>query len=194
MLGELTGEPSLYGGMSWHGAVDAPAFEAFRFGDWVRAYVQSAHDLPKGKYKLWMYGDKTTKDAPVEEAVAMAVRVLERQNAIVELVIAAVMDELHGRGPDSGMWWYNALAKPNVTQMLACRTFESNDDVLASLRLSGIMISEKFGGVDRYAANLWFDSEFEEEHDFCVLTDGDKVLGTGYLDSPMAYGFKFDEE
>jgi len=123
MLGELTGEPSLYGGMSWHGAVDAPAFEAFRFGDWVRAYVQSAHDLPKGKYKLWMYGDKTTKDAPVEEAVAMAVRVLERQNAIVELVIAAVMDELHGRGPDSGMWWYNALAKPNVTQMLACRTF-----------------------------------------------------------------------
>ena len=192
-LGEMVREPTLHEGMSWSGVVDAPAFDVFRFGVWMRAYVKDTDELPKGKYELSIYGKNAPKDAPADAAVALAVKLIERQEAVVALVIAAVKDELHGRGPDSGMWWYNGLNKPDTAAALG-RSFDDDDDVKVSLRLSGIIISNEFWGVGRYAANLWFDSEFEEEHDFCVLTDGEKVLGTGYLDSPMAYGFRFDEE
>jgi hypothetical protein len=48
------------------------------------------------------------------------------------------------------------------------------------MRLSSICVRPRVEGYDKPIVELRFAAAFEEEHGVGVLTDGGKILGTGY--------------
>ena len=137
-------------------------------------------------------GEKNA-DAPPADAVELAVNLLDRQNDLVEVIANAFWEEFRGRGPDSGMWWYDSFNRPDAATLFKHCPIASAEDELRWMRLQCMYVRNDVDGWSGWVAHLCFWAEFEEEHDVGVLTDGQKVVGTGYLTDVVPYGFEYEE-
>ena len=70
-------------------------------------------------------------------------------------------------------------------------SYKGPKDVLAALRLDQIGVMNEVDGCEGYVIHLCFWAKFEPEHGIGVLTDGHKVLGTGYMMEATPYGYRF---
>jgi hypothetical protein len=61
---------------------------------------------------------------------------------------------------------------------------EKPQDNLPALQLTDLYVFNHLWEYPHVAAVLSFRAAFEEEHGLCIVTDGEKVLGTGYLGEP----------
>lgn len=168
---------------TWSAEVIAPAFDQFSY-----ANPRIKLGPPRGRYGLLILDGKIA-DAPPGPGLAVAARVLARQQHLVGTIANALWDEFHGRGPNSGLWWYGSLTRPDAARAFDGHPLTVPDDVTAMMQLTGICVSDDVPGCDGYVAHLSFKARFEQEHDVGVLTDGERVLGTGYVGEVTAYGF-----
>ena len=166
-----------YDGSRWTANVDAPAFDAFKYDHGF----DNPPRPPRGKCELGFDADDV-KDLPSDQAVAVAQTVLANQAKLVSIITKALWDDFNGRGPNSGMWWHGDL-----DQMIDALEFEEDlprpkgpDDLLRILGNPTIIVHKQVHGYERPVVEITFAAPFEEEHDVGVLTDGKKVLGTGY--------------
>ena len=169
-------------GRWWSGRVNAPAFDAF--------VHESGHPAPEGMYDLSLIGEEGA-DAPPPSAVALAEKIVRDQSALVRKVTAALWEDFNGRGHESGMWWHGDVSQ--VGDMMAGYGPKpaSADELLKWMRLSSIAIRDDAGGCDGIVAELDFHAAFEEEHGVGVLTNGERILGAGYIGDVTAYGFEY---
>ena len=101
---------------------------------------------------------------------------------------AALWDEFNGRGPDSGMWWHGDTEQwVEGLDSSGLPLPTKADDLLGLMALSSIVVRRKVDGYDKPVVELSFAAAFEEEHGVGVLTDGKKVLGTGYSTDVTPY-------
>jgi hypothetical protein len=61
-------------------------------------------------------------------------------------------------------------------------------DLRAGLRVMEVCVRPKVEGCDGPVAELTFAAVFEEEHGLGVLTDGEGVLGIGYVADVQPFG------
>jgi len=130
-------------------------------------------------------------DVPTETAVSVAKRLIQNQEALVSKLLKALFDDLHGNGPDSGMWWHDAVEDvywnwdedPDLRNL----RIEKPDSLRELLCCYAINISRFDDGYDTPLATISFVSPIEEEHDIGILTDGTDILGTGYGDDPSPF-------
>jgi hypothetical protein len=206
----------------WVATVDAPALDAFKCDEEVdddyddgeddeddedEHHDDEHHDdehqddehedegdddgLPGGKYELEFEADDK-KDLPTEEAVAVALRVIANNAALVPKITKALWEDFNGRGPDSGMWWHGDMDQ--VAQGMDRPPPRGPDDLLALMVATGIVIHKEVDGYERPVAEITFGAVFEEEHGVGILTDGRDVLGTGYIADVTPYGYDSDSE
>ena len=154
---------------SWFATVKAPDFDRFDYDTGYR------HDREtRGQYTL-SFEAEDRKDVPSPQAAELAARVL-RTGGLAAVVAAALWDDFNGRGPDSGMWWHDNLDE--VSEEL--EPIQSADDVYQVLRLFAIWVRKRGTAGGKPLVELCFWAAFEPEHNVGVLTDGARVLGTGY--------------
>jgi hypothetical protein len=173
----------------WETVVVAPAFDAFRY-HWNMKPTDPKYQPPDGRYALQIIDKDGTTDRPA--AVALAQKVLGNQVALVGAVIAAVWEDINGRGPESGMWWHGDFSFPKgdttglrQSSIINCLTedgfvLDGPEDLKQLMRLCDIVIRNNVSGYNGSLVELGFDAAFEMEHGVGILTDGDQILGTGY--------------
>lgn len=165
-----------FNGEGWWKVVEAPGFDVFAY---KRSYVQSKR--PDGRYELLFYADDG-RDTPSDEAVGMARRLVADSAGMAAKVIAAVRDDFTGRGPGSGSCWQGELER--VAEALEYEEVPppaGAEDIGRLLRLSEILVHKAEQRLDEAVIELSFQAAFEVEHGVGVLTDGERVLGLGYV-------------
>lgn len=173
----------------WEAVVAAPGFDVLTY-DWNKKPTDPGYEPPNGHYELKIDDEQGTTDRAA--AVALALKVLGNQVALAERVVAAVWDDINGRGGDSGMWWHGDFSFPQGDPTGLRRSFiidgltqdglslERAEDLKQLLRLREIVVRNDVGEHGESLVELRFDAAFEIEHGIGILTDGDQILGTGY--------------
>ncbi len=129
-----------------------------------------------------MYGEDEPQDTrPAAAGLALAERILKEPERLVDLVKRSLWDEFTGVGPESGRWWHGGLdimAEPLEYMDMTVPT--GAEDLLPMLRLSGLVIDE-VSGLEGPVALLNFWAPFDPEHDLGMLTNGERILGIGFM-------------
>ena len=100
-------------------------------------------------------------------------------------IIDALWADVEGAGPDSGMWWHD-----NLEQVCELSDLDAGDpnngsinceaDLYQLLGAPSIFVQETGYGYPHPCAVICLEAPFEIEHGIGLLTDGEKILGTGY--------------
>ena len=161
---------------AWEGTVQAPAFDVFTFDD-RRAKLRE----PEQTYRI-SFEAEDENEKPSAEEIAVALAVLAEAE-LPKKLMKALWDDFNGRGPKSGMWWHGQLEQ--VADGMAQKEGgpgvpKKADDLRRLLRFRAFKVRKEARRYDKPVVELSFDAAFEVEHGLSVLTDGNKILGTGY--------------
>ena len=162
-----------YDGHAWLALTEAPGFDVFSEPD------ERRRPGSKRQYRLAFY-EEDEDQLPSPEAVELALKVLSRAETLARMVADALWEDFNGRGPDSGMWWHAGLDEVNDGLDGVAPPVNRADDLFKCMSLTNIAIRSD---VYKYAGpvvELRFSTPFEEEHNVGVLTDGERIVGTGY--------------
>jgi hypothetical protein len=162
----------------WAKELNFPAFKAFSYDT---GYENARRSTGKHGMLFWANSEK---DVPSSETAAVSSKVVANQAELVKKVAEALWDDFNGRGPDYGMWWHGSLK--DVAKIVGQeRPIRGPKDVLRLLQVDAVFIRRAYpemgGGFDRPAAEIAFHAAFEPEHGVGVLTDGESILGIGYI-------------
>jgi hypothetical protein len=164
----------------WVGACRLPAFTVFHF-KW-EAHVPA----PAARHALMF--DGTEGREPSAGAVKLALHVIAQESKLPALVTSALWEEFNGHGPKSAMWWYGDMGQ--VAEAFGCAERPRPTrphDLLSAMRSRELVIHESLYEYKKPIAELSFSALFEPEHGVGVLTDGSKILGTGYSGDVLPY-------
>jgi hypothetical protein len=158
---------------AWVGVIDVPAF---------RRFTHTWDDHVPGRCDLIINAEDEA-DTPSARAVELALRLLENQERLARQIVTALWDDFNGRGPRSGMWWHGDLEQVVESgEGEDVPPLESADALFGWMHPGGIVV--RHGGVrddEPPVIELTCSAVFEVEHGVGILTDGDAILGTGYL-------------
>lgn len=161
----------------WTRTVTLPAFKAFKYRFQGRSAGTSQIPL--------RFETEDAEHLPTKPAVTIAKRLVRNEKTIVSKLLKALFDDLHGKGPNSGMWWHGDIASiyedlSEETGSLRNLKIEKPDNLTRLLGSPSIMIREFGYGYKQPRATICFEALFEVEHGIGILTYGTKILGTGY--------------
>jgi hypothetical protein len=161
----------------WTKTVTLPAFKAFRYRFRKRSAGSSQIPL--------RFDVEGVESVPTKAAVTVAKRLLRNEVTIVSKLLKALYNDLHGKGPNSGMWWHGDIDSiyedlSEETGSLRKLRIEKPDSLTKLLGSPSIMIREFGYGYKQPRATICFEALFEVEHGVGILTDGTRILGTGY--------------
>lgn len=165
---------------SWVGKCSLPAFKVFNFK------CEASTPEPVATYELMF--DCPKGGEPSGSAVEIALRVIANQSNLPSLITSTLWEEFNGRGPKSEMWWYGDI--DTVAKVFGYdnrSTPAGPDALLPVMRLTGLTVRESLYEYKKPIAELTFSALFEEEHGIGILTDGNKILGTGYACDVLPY-------
>jgi hypothetical protein len=174
------------GRFGWTRTIQLPAFKSFSYR---KPWVTKPPGKPKFSILLPSFGPgRGKRTVPPQAEVRIARAVFESQARIAELVLATFWDEFNGRGAVSGLWWRGKLEQIRATvEASGLGPLEGPADLKRLLRLTDVAIAPFIDGSDEPVAQLCFVAAFEPEHGVGVLTDGQAILGTGYMMEVQPY-------
>ena|SRR5690349_10124218 len=167
--------PFTRSGQRWTAIVDLPAFSAF-------SYKPSHWDNPDellGKFKLSVGGDQA---APRPAAVELAQKIISMGSELPSRVVAWLWDDFNGQPPNLQSPWTGVLRSPGFASGVFGKLVpRAANDLFRELRLTRIAVDRDVDNYDGEVVRLSFKAAFDEEHGLDLLTDGDRVLGVGYV-------------
>jgi hypothetical protein len=159
------------GELGWVGVGELPAFDIFTW--------ETEDEPPNGKYEVMFDSEDAIEPSP--SVATLAASVIANQQQLAQLVIQALWDDFDGRGPKSGMCWSGDMKQVAEVFGYDDRTAPKGpDDLLSAMRFTGVTVREEIHDYEGPVAELTFAAVFEEEHGIGILTDGSKIIGTGY--------------
>ena len=160
----------------WSRVFELPAFAVFQYGGLGKP--DGATGSPQVELTFEADGEE---DTPSHEAVVVARHVVANNQWLLAEGVAALFADFSGGGPDSGMWWHSDLEHVReIIRSANGRPLNEPDDLQHLLGRPSILIQEFGYGYDRPCATICFEAVFEPEHGVGLLTDGKRILGTGY--------------
>jgi hypothetical protein len=160
-----------------------PAFRRFSYDT---GYSNARRSTGKVSLSFgpWMMNE--TLAEPTPDMVTIAEKLLADPDKLVDSVAQALWEEFNGRGPSTGIWWYGGMDYVSESFRAGGLSPPTNSqDVLPALQLTCITIFTHLWDHPHPIAVLSFYAAFEREHDLCVVSDGDRVLGTGFSGEPQ---------
>lgn len=158
----------------WNGSTEIPSFKQFTYGTDL-----AGANPPAGRFELCFDADGED-DRPSAPTIALAERICSNQSVLVKKVIQALWDDFNGRGLSSGMWWHGDLEQVRDAMGPFDEPPESANDLLRLLEADAVII-RKPREHGQLLAEICFHAAFEPEHGVGILTDGEAILGTGYI-------------
>ena len=169
---------------SWARQFDFPAWKPFSY----RWYGRNV-----GRSKVWLrFEAEDATQLPSKQAVAVARRVVKNHELLAQRIVNAVWNDLQGKGEDSGMWWHGDVRTINEMIDIAFakrkrKPFEKPEDLYQLIGSPRVWIQESIWLYEKPLAMINFDAAFDVEHGLGVLTNGNRVIGTGYQVSVSPY-------
>lgn len=174
-LGVLTFDSNLDG---WVGKCELPGFKIFTLKPRTKKVATSVQlfiESPDGK-------------APAAKLVTLAEKVIVNQALIAPQIAPTFFEDFQGRGPSSGMWWHGDKEQIQYAFQEAGKPVpKAAKDFYPLMRLSRLLIHRGVYKYNKPIAEFTFATVFEEEHGIGFLTDGEKILGTGYADDASPF-------
>ncbi len=156
----------------WQGQCTLPSFKMFRFGRPGRS-----------KLEILFETENDSEDAPSSREISVAKRIIKNELALSKKLIRVLFDDLNGRGLNSGMWWHGDTESilEFMDEQLRSKCDLTLEDTIPKLIGSpSIWIRKEVDYYKKPCGVLLFDAAFDPEHGLGVLTDGVKIIGTGY--------------
>ena len=173
-------------GSTFSTKLTVPAFQRFGYDT---GYSNAPRSVGKVALSFGPWLMSETLPEPTPEMVKIARKVLADPDNFVDAVAQGLWEEINGRGPTNGYWWHDNLDAVSEGFLNAgLPKPERHQDVLPGLQLTAIHIFPHIEEYPHPVAYLEFHAAFEEEHGLCVLSDGEKVLGTAYSGEPAIAG------
>jgi hypothetical protein len=164
----------------WVKQCEIPAFKSF-------IYRWHGRQLGQTKVKLEFVVEGAT-ELPSKKLVTVALRVIKNQGVLAKRIAKAVWNDLNGKGQDSGMWWHGDTK--TINEMIDAgfqgrkrKPFANPDDIFHLIGGPSVVIRESIWLYEKPSATILFEAAFDIEHGLGVLTDGNRILGTGYQTS-----------
>ncbi|MEM8671501.1 MAG: hypothetical protein AAGG48_28535 [Planctomycetota bacterium] len=160
-----------YDEIGWIGEISLPGMRHF--------YRDAPADFDWAVTETTFESESTDK-FPSEQMIAVAIDIFANNERLISDGVRILFDDIAGTGPNSGMWWHSALAK--VNEKLAGESMKLDDatDLFEILDGPSIFVQESGCDFDRACGIIEFHTPIDEEHGVGWLTDGNKILGTGY--------------
>lgn len=164
----------------WQGTLLLPGFSCF-------------HYLHPGKPNVPVMFEVNTPVEPLPATIHIAFSIVKSERKLSQDIIQTLAEDFNGRGYNSGMWWHGDL--DGIREMM-------DEDVDSEIDLSDpasiplligsprVWIRPRVPRYEKPCAVILFDAAFDLEHGLGVLTDGTRVIGTGYQMSVTPY-FEF---
>lgn len=163
---------------SWVHGFRLPAFDVFDRGG-------APANLDRERLIDLAFEADDEEHFPAEDEVSVARATLENHERLISEGITMLFEDLLGEGPDSGMWWHGSIEQ--VREIIASSLGSNSQGLpavatdLHQLMSQPSIFVQEFGyDYDEPCAILSFEAVFEAEHGIGILTDGQRVLGTGY--------------
>ncbi len=121
---------------------------------------------------------------PSPESVELAERLSAVGPSIGDIIRNGIWAELTGEEAECAYWWHGSLAE--VNGVLEAPLAEPNQ-LVRVLEPMAVDVAEDFHGDEQLEVFVTFHADFEEEHGFQVITDGRRVLGSGYIGEATKY-------
>lgn len=145
-----------------------------------------AHRWPR-KLELQLPGDEA---GPDPKGIALVLPLVEHAATLPDLIVDALWGELTGREKENGHWWAKKNGLKTANEGLedeGSDPIEERDDLWRVLHPHALFVRDDFHGDGEPTAGVAFACDFEEEHGLDVLTDGTRILGTGYAEDAEKY-------
>jgi hypothetical protein len=156
---------------AWVDSQKLPAFEVFTW--------ELEEDERSDSFEIMFLSE--SGDEPSATAVKIALAVVANQKKLADLVPSTLWEEFNGRGSKSGMWWSGDMKEVAAGFGYDDRPCPKGPhDLLSAMRFARVIIREDVHDYGGPLAELIFAAVFEEEHGIGILTDGSKIVGTGY--------------
>ncbi|MEZ6130058.1 MAG: hypothetical protein R3C59_15345 [Planctomycetaceae bacterium] len=166
-LGEFSFEEYL----GWVREFELPAFARFT--------LPGNKEYNRSSVELAIEADQED-EFPGDRMIDIARKVVANHKRLTDEGVIAFYDDICGNGHDSGMWWHDDLDHVNEILNHHGARLAEPDDVFALLGGSSILVQEFGYGYDAPCAIIGFESPIDVEHGIGWLTDGARILGTGY--------------
>ncbi len=164
----------------WSRMFELPAFSVFRY-DGIEKPAANAGS----PFVELMFEADDEEDIPTEEEIAVARLTINNHQNLLNEGIVALFNDILGKEPDSGMWWH--LDIKHVREIIVARLVGSHanplikpEDLHMLMGQPSILVQESNCGYDQPCAIIRVEAIFEPEHGIGLLTDGNRILGTGY--------------
>jgi hypothetical protein len=149
-------------GYLWEGEVSLPSFGRHGWSDALQIQIEGDEEGP-----------------PDPQAVALLEPLLANASSLPDLIVDALWNELSGGETENGHWWARPGGLETANETLD-EPIAKRDDLWRVLRPQSLFVRADVHGDGQLTAGVAFACDFEEEHGLDVLTDGTRVLGTGY--------------
>jgi hypothetical protein len=127
------------------------------------------------------------ENGPLAGTEALALTLIERRDRLADVILEGVWAELEGRVSDAANHWSGNLTEINDPLDDGTEPIlKSSTDLLTVLDPAALFVRKGLS-TEALVSGISFESSFEEEHGFEVLTDGEKVLGTGFYGEAEPY-------
>jgi len=149
-------------GCLWEGHITLPGFGQHGWSDELQIQIYVEDEGP-----------------PDPRALALLEPLVANAAALPDLIVDALWNELSGGEAENGHWWARPGGLETVNEGLD-EPITKRDDLWRVLQPDALFVREDVHGDRQLTAGVAFACDFEEEHGLDVLTDGTRVLGTGY--------------
>lgn len=157
--------------LGWVHEFELPAFARFT--------LPGKKECDRSSVELAIEADEPD-EFPGDEMIDVARKVVANHQRLTNEGVRVFYDDICGIGPDSGMWWHNDFDHVNEILDHHGTRLTEPDDVFALLGGSSIFVQQLGYGYDASCAIIGFESPIDVEHGIGWLTDGARILGTGY--------------
>lgn len=171
--------------VGWDREISMPAFRPFRYvwGGSLRSRTKFSLNF-SAEDKL----DDSCPETPTKRAIQVADRVIANQYLLAKRLLNAVWRDLHGRGPETGMWWHGDLATVHESiessyGMGKPMPLNVKEDLFDIMSVTSVSIENEVYRYEKPCAIICFDTAIDPEHGLGILTDGTRILGVGYQDA-----------
>ncbi len=120
-----------------------------------------------------------TRARRTPQALALLEPLVANSATLPDLIIDALWNELSGGESENYTWWARPGGLESANEGLD-EPITERGDLWRVLRPHSLFVRVDRHGDGELTPGVAFGCDFEQEHDLDVLTDGTRVLGTGY--------------
>ncbi len=144
-------------------------------------------DEPSNQVAFYFSSEDNPETPPTDGMIELAKGIFDQPHEFFNHAVGGLLDDFHGRGKASGMWWHNNIDEILEVDELSKDDFSSVESLNRVLGSPSIKIYNAVYRYDSPCALVSFLSDIDMEHGVGVLCNLSEILGVSYGYEPYVF-------